>query len=204
MRELLAPRAVRLGGEVNVCVDCHAEYRLGSARISLQLPPAAREHLSRRCPRCRTLDRRAGVGAEADHVVALEVVSPIPPGWEPVATVPRTRSECPTTRPCAHLRCEWNLWLTDGRDRPGRRGPGRRLPRSALTLTPYRKNCGAEIADAVADGRLTAGDVAELVGISGKQLRRLIAKARDRLRAASEDELAELLAQATDYSRRTP
>lgn len=63
--------------------------------------------------------------------------------------VPRTRAECPTTRPCGHIRCENHLWMIDGRDRPGRRHPDRRLPSSELRPVwlewPLPPSCGADL-----------------------------------------------------------
>ncbi len=111
--------------------------------------------------------------------------SVIPDDWEPLTGTPGTRAQCPTTRPCPYVRCEWNLWMISGIDRPGRRGGGRLLPRSVV-LPVYRQNCGADVADAVRDGRLQAVDVAELVGISSKQLRRLVAKGRGKVRGSEE------------------
>lgn len=40
----------------------------------------------------------------------------------PVLTVPANRSECPTERPCPHVRCEWNLATELAEDRAGRPG----------------------------------------------------------------------------------
>lgn len=63
--------------------------------------------------------------------------------------VPRSRAECPTSRPCPHIRCEHHLWMVDGRDRPGRRHPGRRLPSSELRPVwlewPLPPSCGADL-----------------------------------------------------------
>jgi hypothetical protein len=33
--------------------------------------------------------------------------------------VPRTRQDCPTTRPCPHVRCRDHLWRDDADDRAG-------------------------------------------------------------------------------------
>lgn len=43
-------------------------------------------------------------------------------GFEPKAGVPRTRSACPTERPCPFVRCRWNLFLEDAEHRAGRPG----------------------------------------------------------------------------------
>jgi hypothetical protein len=43
-------------------------------------------------------------------------------GFEPQAGVPRTRSQCPTSRPCPFVRCRWNLFMEDADHRAGRPG----------------------------------------------------------------------------------
>lgn len=63
--------------------------------------------------------------------------------------VPATRAECPTSRPCPHVRCSYHLWMIDGRDRPGRRHPDRRLPSSELRPVwlewPLPPSCGKDL-----------------------------------------------------------
>lgn len=36
--------------------------------------------------------------------------------------VPKTRADCPTQRPCPHVRCRWNLFRIDAENRAGRPG----------------------------------------------------------------------------------
>jgi hypothetical protein len=48
--------------------------------------------------------------------------------------VPDTRGDCPTQKPCPHVRCRYHLWRTDACDRPGRPGLAQ-VPRDAHGLT---------------------------------------------------------------------
>jgi len=48
--------------------------------------------------------------------------------------VPDTRGECPTQKPCPHIRCKAHLWRVDACDRAGRPGLSS-VPRDARGLT---------------------------------------------------------------------
>jgi hypothetical protein len=48
--------------------------------------------------------------------------------------LPKTRAECPTEKPCPHVRCRDHLWRVDACDRPGRPGLAQ-VPRDAHGLT---------------------------------------------------------------------
>ena len=114
------------------------------------------------------------LGGSAKRSTMLRV---LPAGWRPREGVPATRADCPTYRPCDRVRCEWNTWMEDGRDRPGRRGADRDLPASRVVVKG-RYNCGADIADAVARGKdLSPQVIADAYEITERQARRIKAKA---------------------------
>jgi hypothetical protein len=48
--------------------------------------------------------------------------------------VPDTRAECPTVKPCPHVRCRAHLWRVDSQDRAGRPGLAS-VPRDRRGLT---------------------------------------------------------------------
>lgn len=117
----------------------------------------------------------------------------LPDDWEPKEGVPRTRADCPVERPCPYVRCEWNLWMVDGRDRPGRRWKDGHRP--SVVIAHVEQNCGADIADAVERGKLEPGAVPELAGLSDRQIRRIVEKAKRKL--AGNPEAAHVLALMT-------
>jgi hypothetical protein len=85
------------------------------------------------------------VDAAAKRVVRLRVI-----GGETLELrdgVPRSRAECPTTRPCGHVQCRYHLWFMGGRDRPGRkpRDPKNLRP-SSLDLTHQHLQVAARAA----------------------------------------------------------
>lgn len=106
----------------------------------------------------------------------------LPNDFHPVAGVPKNRSECPTRRPCQYVRCEWNLWMFDGEDRPGRRWNSNPPPSQVIAHTTY-KNCMADVADKVERGELEIGDLPQHTGYTDKELRRIASKALAKLRA---------------------
>lgn len=115
---------------------------------------------------------------KARYATALRV---LPPDWEPRAGTPGTRAQCPTERPCPYVRCEWNLWMVDGRDRPGRRVDGR--PPPSVVIAHVTQNCGADVADKNVNGEgLTVQELADAIGVSDKQVRRIVARAKEKLR----------------------
>jgi hypothetical protein len=84
--------------------------------------------------------------------------------------VPQGRPQCPTTRPCPHVKCEWHLWMIDGRDRPGRRHPGRRLPSSELRPVwlewPLPPSCGYDLLESSEIHGWTREQKARALGLS--------------------------------------
>lgn len=132
------------------------------------------------------------LGGSAKRSSMLRV---LPPGWTPKEGVPATRGDCPTHRPCEYVRCEWNTWMEDGRDRPGRRGDERELPASRVVVKG-RYNCGADIADAVARGKqLSPQVIADAYEITERQARRIKAKALEK--ASRDPKVLEALHQMT-------
>ena len=127
-------------------------------------------------------DRQPG---KARYVRALRV---LPPDFEPLPGVPGTRGDCPTARPCPFVRCEWNLWMVDKRDRPGR--PHGKRPASVV-VAHVTQNCGADVAELVERGKLSPSDIGDHVGLSDRQVRRIVEKARRKL-AANPDAAAVL------------
>jgi hypothetical protein len=133
-----------------------------------------------------------GSPGKAKYARGLVVV---PDDWEPRAGVPRTRGDCPTDRPCPFVRCEWNLWMLDGRDRPG--GHRGRIP--SVVIAHVQQNCGADIADAVAAGRLAAADVPSAINLSDRHVRRIVERAKQKL--AESPEAAENLRDTLDLEQ---
>jgi hypothetical protein len=63
--------------------------------------------------------------------------------FAPVAGVPATRGDCPTQRPCPHVRCRHHLYLEDAEHRAGRPGLAS-VPRDSRGWTlPSTGNAGA-------------------------------------------------------------
>lgn len=163
------------------------------------------------------MDQRTRPG-EADHAVALEVIGqrkrlPVlpavvnDPSFELKAGTPKTRADCPTTRPCPYVRCSWNLWMRAGQDRPGRRHVGGNLPASTIQFTTPH-NCGADVADAVEAGaEIDVSQLASMLGVSDRQVRRdtesALAKLPARLQMAldSDEERATAVALLKELMR---
>lgn len=99
-------------------------------------------------------------------------------------TVPATRAECPTVRPCGHVRCRWHLWRVEADQQPGRPWPGH-VPdpelRPAWMQWPVPPSCGRDEIHAVA--RSTA-DVAKALGGGKTQTRLALNRAVRKLLAA--------------------
>lgn len=75
------------------------------------------------------------------------------PRYLPVVGVPKTRGECPTERPCPHLRCRWNLFLETAEHRAGRPGLAN-VPRNERGLTvSVLGDMGGERAGTTANAR---------------------------------------------------
>jgi hypothetical protein len=98
---------------------------------------------------------------QAHHVVELELggsgnerrrseqLRVLPRGWKAAAMreTPITRDDCPTMRPCPHVKCEWNLWMDDAVDRVPGRGHTGPLGVSDVTVRD-EMNCGLDIVEA--------------------------------------------------------
>lgn len=67
----------------------------------------------------QTTPRANRKAARASTQAALPLVSK---RFLPIAGVPRTRAECPVTRPCPHIRCRHHLFLEEAETRAGRPG----------------------------------------------------------------------------------
>lgn len=133
-------------------------------------------------------------GLQADHVLSVQaggVKKRLPmlptvindPSFELKAGTPKTRADCPTTRPCPFVRCYWNLWMRSSQDQPGRRHVGGDLPASTIRFTTAH-NCGADIADAVEAGaEIDVSQLAGMLGVSDRQVRRYTESALAKLPA---------------------
>jgi hypothetical protein len=85
--------------------------------------------------------------------------------------VPRTRGACPTARPCPHLKCRYHLWLVEAEAMPGRR---RETVAPASSFHPWSNTtCALDVAEK--GERLETGAVAKMLGMSPRQVRRIVA-----------------------------
>lgn len=99
----------------------------------------------------------------------------LPESWEVLPGVPHTRGDCPTTRPCPHLKCRYHLWLVEAEAMPGRRWE-RAAPASAFH--PWSNTtCALDVAERAQQ----VEEVARLLGMSSRQVRRIVEKARKKL-----------------------
>lgn len=105
-------------------------------------------------------------------VVALRVLHTpareysLPPEWDFREDVPKTRGDCPETRPCPHIKCRYHLWFMEGESLPGRRRE------TAQPASSIRVRGSETCALDVAERKLAPSEVAKLLGISDRQLRR--------------------------------
>lgn len=125
----------------------------------------------------------------------------LPRAWQVTADVPRTRADCPATRPCPHIKCEWNTWMIDGADRPGRRGEasfdrrgvlargGARgvqlsLPASSVNVHGPL-NCARDVLDRATERATTVpmAVVAEVFGLTERAAYLILARAKRKLAA---------------------
>jgi len=123
------------------------------------------------------------------RIVRLRVIGGVVPLRD---DVPATRAECPKQRPCPHVRCEWHLWMVDGRDRPGRRGANWKLPESELgTIVlewPLPPSCGADLLENADLHSWTCEQKARLLGLTTAQFQWTL---RTALRKLHESPLSE-------------
>lgn len=107
--------------------------------------------------------------------------------------VPMTRAECPTTRPCGHVRCKQHLAYVAGHDRRGRPPVGRE---QESTLRPFWMDwpvgptCALDVAERSAN--MNQDEVAAAIGLRRSQFRELVAQTIRKLKASglSLDDLA--------------
>lgn len=97
---------------------------------------------------------------------------------------PGTRAACPQYRPCNYIRCEFNANMVTCLDKPGRRHIDGDLPKSEPEPTRAWNNCTLDYADATAGGHeFGADEIADALGISTRQVRRIVEAARKKLAA---------------------
>lgn len=103
----------------------------------------------------------------------------LPESWEVKPGVPSTRAECPTERPCPHLKCRYHLWLVESEAMPGRRWE--RAATTGAPPTSFHPWSNTTCALDVAEEARQVEEVARLLGMSSRQVRRIIDKARRKL-----------------------
>jgi hypothetical protein len=115
--------------------------------------------------------------------------------------VPATMADCPTERSatghivCGHVRCEFHLWLVEGRDRPGRwrNRIGSEL-RPAWLEWPLPPAC----ADDLAKQERTVPEKARAIGLGTTRFHNVVADALRKLEEVGGDELRELAGEDLD------
>jgi hypothetical protein len=88
--------------------------------------------------------------------------------------VPGKRSQCPTQRPCPHVRCEMHLWFVAGEDRAGRRHGGRQPPstlRPAWMESPLPASCTLDVLESRGGVPLSGREVAAFIPGEGNMRR---------------------------------
>jgi hypothetical protein len=111
----------------------------------------------------------------------------LPESWEMLPGVPATRGDCPTTRPCPHVKCRYHLWLVEGEAMPGRRWE---TAMPASSFHPWSNTtCALDVAE---QGSADPDVVAHALGVSERQVRRIVEAARRKL--AANPDAAEVLA----------
>lgn len=125
---------------------------------------------------------RIQIGDTAARHPAFATLKPIPlPAIQWREDVPADRSGCPPKSPdgsrsCGHVNCSANLWHVAGDDTPGRRWENgrKRLP---VIRCGSSFSCLYDVLE-VAGGRVVSeDDIGSVLGISGRQIRRLLVKA---------------------------
>lgn len=102
--------------------------------------------------------------------------------WEVLPGVPHTRGDCPKVRPCPHVKCRYHLWLVEGESMPGRR---REFAAPASDFHPWSNvTCALD----VAESKATPTEVAQMLGMSDRQVRRIIERALAKLKDNPEAE----------------
>ncbi len=101
--------------------------------------------------------------------------------------VPRTVADCPSTRPCPHIRCPFHLWLdahephaASPTGKPTR--PTRLLPR--WLEDPLPASCALDVARAARPrGGMSFPAIARAMGLSVRTVEKLAERAIRRVRA---------------------
>lgn len=110
------------------------------------------------------------------------------PVWMPKPGLPAGgRAECRHgERPCPYVRCQYHLWLIEGRDRPGRHWYGKPPP---TTLEPRWLEhptppcCALDVAESVAPGEvLTYEAIGRAMGYTLEWSRQLVFRAMAKLK----------------------
>ena len=101
----------------------------------------------------------------------------LPESWEVLPGVPHTRADCPVTRPCPHLKCRYHLWLVEAESMPGRR---RERAAPGSDFHPWSNTtCALDVAEKTN----TPEEVARMLGMDPRQVRRIQRAAIDKLAA---------------------
>lgn len=100
--------------------------------------------------------------------------------------VPATRAECPTTRPCPHIRCQYHLWLdafdshwNSAAGEPCR--PSRLLPR--WLESPMPASCALDVADRGTSGEVLGyRELGKLLGLGPHRVEGILSRAKRRIK----------------------
>lgn len=93
----------------------------------------------------------------------------VPPDFQWRLDVPKTRADCPKTRPCPHINCNQHLWRVDGDDMPGRRYDGKR-PASDIRPTS-EQTCALDIAER---GAVSISEIARVLGKTPRRVQQML------------------------------
>lgn len=107
--------------------------------------------------------------------------------YDPVATIPRTRADCPPTGHCPHVRCKHHNWNVAGIDRGGRRHGGKPPPptlRAEWLVGAPQPACSLAVA---ALGAHSGRRVARILGLTTRRVEIIMARAIAKLRARGVD-----------------
>lgn len=209
MRQTRANRVSRDAGATGGC----ASHRDQRERIAMAVAraPSSGVSIRRRTAPEPAVDRDlkpANVAPEQPRKVNVVRLRVIGGTVELRDDVPRTTADCPTTRPCPHLKCPHHLWFVDARDLPGkprqadsksgleRLRRGRELERAAelLPITmmwPLPPSCALDLI-ARADGHVLLEDIGRAFGVTRRGAKYLLQKTiRKVKRVAADPELRE-------------
>lgn len=127
------------------------------------------------------------VGGHAKRSPSLRVLEDfsLPDDWEMKPGVP---DECPTVRPCPHVKCRMHLWLTESEARPGRRHVQAVGGAPQSQIEPHTQaSCALDVArdrrGRDADNQLPYADVGAYFGITDERARVICEQALAKLKA---------------------